>query len=222
MDPSDPAYAGQATYTPRFLRAYDLVVVKASNSWVWRCPAPEIQRFYDRHLTGNHLEVGPGTGYYLDRARFPTSSPRLTLLDPNPAVLDHAGHRLQRYEPTLHVANILEPIDLASASFESAALGFVLHCLPGTMADKATALDRIVPLVRPGGGVVFGTTILNGGVGVDQTRLARRLTGVYNRKGIFSNLDDDLDGLRQALADRFGRHDLDVVGSVALFAGWLP
>jgi SAM-dependent methyltransferase len=220
MDPSDPAYAGQATYTPGFLRAYDLVVVKLSNSWVWRCPAQDIQRFYDRHLTGNHLEVGPGTGYYLDRATFPddTPSPRLTLLDPNPDVLDHAGRRLERYRPAVHLANALEPIDLPAGTFDSAALSFVLHCMPGDMTTKTAALDHLVPLVKPGG-VVFGTTILNRGV--DQTFLARRLTPLYNRKGIFSNADDDLDGLRTALSSRFDRYDLDVTGSVALFAGWV-
>jgi SAM-dependent methyltransferase len=229
MDPSDPAYAGQATYTPGFLRAYDLMIVKVSNTWVWRCPARDIQRFYDRHLAGsdNHLEIGPGTGYYLDHARFPagtagtadTPGPRLTLLDPNPDVLDHASRRLSRYEPSVHTANALEPIDLPAASFDSAALGFVLHCLPGDMAAKAMVLDHLVPLVRKGG-VVFGTTILNGGV--DQTLLARRLTPLYNRKGIFSNTDDDLAGLRTALSSRFDRYDLDVTGSVALFAAWVP
>jgi hypothetical protein len=32
LDRSDPAYAGQAVYTPRMLRAYDSVVTKFSNS----------------------------------------------------------------------------------------------------------------------------------------------------------------------------------------------
>jgi len=218
LDPSDPAYAGQAAYTPKVLRAYDLVIVKLSNSWVWRCPAPEIQRFYDRHLTATHLEVGPGTGYYLDHAGFPTSTPQVTLLDPNAEVLRYAAHRLRRYEPSLHAANALAPLDLAPASFGSAALGYVLHCLPGDIAAKAVVLDHLVPAVRPGG-VIFGTTILHDGV--DQTRLARRVLRLYNRKGIFANTGDDLAGLRRELADRFPRYELDVVGSVALFAGWV-
>jgi hypothetical protein len=44
---------------------------------------------------------------------------------------------------------------------------------------------------------------------------------LYNRKGIFANTGDDLAGLRRELADRFPRYELDVVGSVALFAGWV-
>ena len=218
LERSDPAYAGQAVYTPGMLRAYDAVVVKLSNSFVWRCPARRILEQYSRHLTASHLDVGPGTGYYLDRCRFPDASPRITLLDPNPEVLRFAGDRLRRYRPALHAADALKPIRLEPASFRSVALGYVLHCLPGSIGSKAVVFDNLIPLVEPGG-VVFGTTILN--QGVRHTRLGHMLLRVYNRKGIFSNLDDDLDGLERALDRRFGRFELDVAGGVALFAGWV-
>lgn len=218
LERSDPAYAGQAVYTPGMLRAYDAVVVKLSNSFVWRCPARRILEQYSRHLTASHLDVGPGTGYYLDRCRFPDASPRITLLDPNPEVLRFAGDRLRRYRPALHAADALKPIGLESASFRSVALGYVLHCLPGNIGSKAVVFDNLIPLVEPGG-VVFGSTILN--QGVRHTRLGHTLLRVYNRKGIFSNLDDDLDGLERALDRRFGRFELDVTGGVALFAGWV-
>jgi hypothetical protein len=68
--------------------------------------------------------------------------------------------------------------------------------------------------------VIFGTTIVNGGV--RHTRLGRRLLSLYNHEGIFSNLDDDLDGLRRELAGRFDRYELDVTGAVALFAAYVP
>jgi SAM-dependent methyltransferase len=217
MDPSDPAYAGQATYTPTVLRAYDTVVVRLSNSLVWRCPAPRILRHYRRYLTTRHLEVGPGTGYYLDRCPFPGPQPRLTLLDANPDVLRFAGDRLRRYGPVRHAADILEPLDLEPASFRSVALGYVLHCLPGDIDAKLVALDHLIPLVVPGG-VVFGTTILTGGV--RHNRVGRVLLRAYNHKGIFANLNDDLAGLERGLRNRFGRYELEVVGTVALFAGW--
>jgi SAM-dependent methyltransferase len=215
LDPADPAYAGQAVYTPRTLRAYDTVVVRVSNSLVWRSPARLILRQYDRHVTGEHLDVGPGSGFYLDRCRFPDPAPRLTLLDPNPDVLRFAGHRLRRYRPALLAADALKPIGLAPASFDSVALSYVLHCLPGDLDAKAVVFDHLIPLVRDGG-VVFGTTIL--GRGVRHHRLARTLLRVYNRKGIFDNLRDDREGLERALAARFRRYEVEVVGSVAFFA----
>jgi hypothetical protein len=216
MDERDPAYRGQAIYTTRTLRAYDAVVVKLSNSLIWRCPAGTILGQYDRHLSTAHLDVGPGTGYYLDHCRRPGA---ITLLDPNPDVLTYAARRLARYAPATKVADVLKPIDLEPASFGSVGLSYVLHCLPGDIDSKAVAFDNLMPLVEPGG-VVFGTTIL--GCGVEHNRLARALMRAYNRKGIFSNVDDDRAALERCLADRFPRFELDVSGSVALFAGWRP
>ena len=214
LERSDPAYRGQAVYTARTLRAYDAVVVKLSNSLVWRCPARTILAQYDRHIADAHLDVGPGTGYYLDHCRVPGD---IALLDPNPDVLRYAARRLARYAPATKAADVLKPIGLEPGSFRSVALSYVLHCLPGDIDSKAAAFDNLIPLVAPGG-VVFGTTIL--GRGVEHTRLARGLMRAYNRKGIFSNLHDDRDALERCLDDRFDRFELDVSGSVALFAGW--
>jgi SAM-dependent methyltransferase len=218
LDPSDPAHAGQAVYTPSTLRAYDTMIVRLSNSYVWRCPARRILEHYDRHVGASHLDVGPGTGYYLDRCRFPAQMPRITLLDPNPEVLRFAGARLRRYEPTQHAADALRTIDLAPRSFESVGISYVLHCLPGGMRAKAAVFDNVLPLVGPRG-VVFGATILD--ADVDHTRLGRTLMRVYNRKGIFSNVGDDAEGLERELVRRFVDYQLEIVGSVALFAGWV-
>jgi SAM-dependent methyltransferase len=218
LDRSDPAYRGQALYTARTLRAYDAVVVKLSNSLVWRCPARRILEQYDRHVSTAHLDVGPGTGYYLGRCRFPGEAPDITLLDPNADVLRYAAHRLARYRPATKAADVLKPIGLELVSFRSVALSYVLHCLPGDIDSKAVVFDNLGPLLEPGG-VIFGTTILN--QGVEHTRLGRTLLRTYNRKGIFSNLHDDRDALERALADRFDRYELDVSGGVALFACWV-
>jgi hypothetical protein len=42
---------------------------------------------------------------------------------------------------------------------------------------------------------------------------------LYNRKGIFSNTEDDLRGLEQGLATQLTDVEIEVVGAVALFAG---
>lgn len=215
MGRHDPAYAGQAVYTPGMLRAYDTVVVRLSNSLVWRCPATVILDQYQRHVSARHLDVGPGTGFYLDRCRFPMADPRITLLDANPAVLRFAGARLARYRPVEHAADVLKPVDLRPASFDSIALSYVLHCLPGTIASKAVVFDHLLPLLSSGG-VLFGTTIVRDRV---DNPLGRMLMRVYNRKGIFANLGDDLEGLRRELAARFGdRFEIRVRGAVALFS----
>jgi SAM-dependent methyltransferase len=204
-------------YTRRVLRAYDTVVVKLSNSLVWRCPAATILAQYDHHGGTSHLDVGPGTGYYLDHTRAPIK--QLTLLDPNPEVLRYAGDRLHRYRPALHAADARGPVDLPRASFDSVGLSYVLHCLPGDVASKAVVLDHLIPLVAPGG-VLFGSTILVRDV--RHTAIGRTLLRAYNRKGIFGNLQDDRAGLERALADRFERYELRVVGTVGLFVATVP
>ena len=211
-----PAYAGQAQYTPKFLaHVYDPLVVRFANRFSWRCPSRWILRFYDEHVANNHLDAGPGTAWFLARCHFPSSAPRITLLDVNRDVLDAASKRIASYAPRTHQANLLEPIRLDQDRFGSAALAHVLHCLPGTIAEKACALDHVAALVRPGG-TVFGTTVLSGGV--KHSRFSRSYNDYLNEIGVFSNKDDDLAGLEVALAQRFERYTLVTVGTVALFS----
>jgi len=213
LQPEDPAYKGQADYTPAFLAVYDPLVLGVMNRLVWRCPTSEILGLYEDHAAGAHLDVGPGTGYYLDRCPEPPRA--ITLLDVNPDVLDAASRRLARFQPGVHRANLLEPIALQGGTFDSIALTHVLHCLPGTLAAKSVVFDNLAPLLRPGGWV-FGSTILAGGV--PHTPASRALMRFLNRRGVFGNRDDDLATLERALATRFADHEVRVVGSVALFA----
>lgn len=220
IDPSSPAHAGQAVYTPRMLRHYDRLVVGWSNSLVWRCPASRIVEHYDRNVGYAHLDIGPGSGYYLDHCRYPTTQPRITLLDANPAVLRHAAGRLAHLAPTTHLANVLEPIDLPADSFVSVGMSYLLHCLPGPIEEKATTvIDHVLPLLVQGG-ILFGTTIV-----ADperHTRLGRALMRGYTSRGIFANSEDSLDALDSVLRSRFREVVLDVVGAVALFAVRMP
>jgi hypothetical protein len=75
----DATYAGQAIYSPFTLAFYDLVVLGLSNSLVWLCPMRRILQLYDRHISVSHLDVGVGTGWYLDHCHFPSAAPRVGL-----------------------------------------------------------------------------------------------------------------------------------------------
>ncbi len=211
--------AGQAVYTPQVLGIYDLLVLGLSNRLIWRCPTPRILRHYDAHVSDNHLDVGVGTGFFLDRCRFPSGAPRVALMDLNPAALGHAAARIARYKPEQHRRNVLEPIALDAPAFDSVAINYLLHCLPGDMASKAVVLDHLLPHLRPGA-VLFGSTLLTGGV----TRgwMAKRLMAAYNQKGIFCNEQDDLDTLKRELGRRLEQVSVEVVGCAALFSGRAP
>jgi ubiquinone/menaquinone biosynthesis C-methylase UbiE len=210
--------AGQAVYTKRVLSAYDVIVLGISNRLIWKCPTRNIEAHYNSHISSNHLDVGVGTGYFPDRCRFPSSHPRIALMDMNPNTLEFASRRIERYRPEAYRQNILEEISAKIAPFDSVGVNYLLHCLPGAIADKAVAFDHLKRVMNPGA-CVFGATILQGGV--QSSRAAGKLMAFYNRKGIFSNWEDDLAGLIKSLEGRFKNVSVEVIGCVALFSGYI-
>jgi SAM-dependent methyltransferase len=205
--------AGQAVYTPFTLAFYDTLVLGVSFRAIWKCPAARMLAHYNDHVSANHLECGPGTGYFLDRCRFP-APPRLVLIDLNPACLDRAARRLERYRPEAHRRDLLEPFGLDGPGFDSIGLNLVLHCLPGDLPAKAVVFDHAARSLNPGG-VIFGATLT--GRGADLGIAASGLTRFYNRKRIFCNTEDDAAGLERELARRFARTGVEMCGAAALF-----
>ena len=209
--------AGQRVYTPFTLRVYDLLVLGFSNRFVWRCRSYKLLERYDSHVGARHLDVGVGTGWFLDHCSWPVESPKITLLDLNENSLSAASDRIRRYAPATIRANVLDRVDLGDAHFDSIGANFLFHCLPGGLERKAATVASNLRPYLASGGVFFGSTIL--GRGVSHNLLGRRLMRLYNRKRIFSNLEDDRRGLEQGLASERTDVQIEVVGAVALFAG---
>jgi SAM-dependent methyltransferase len=217
MEPDDPAYRGQSEYTAFFLKIYDPVILGFFTRVVWRCPTTLLVERYRRHIRPRHLDVGPGTGYFLERAGLPAGSP-VTILDPNPNVLDHASRRLRRLDITAVEADVLKPLPL-DGTFDSAALHFVIHCLPGPLSRKAVAVASVAAVLAPHG-VLFGASLL--GSAGPHTWLSRRMLEANNRRGIFDNLGDTQEGLGEILGASFEHVQLETVGSMAIFAATNP
>jgi ubiquinone/menaquinone biosynthesis C-methylase UbiE len=208
--------AGQAIYTKRILGIYDFMVLGISNRLIWRCPTQRLVEHYNRHITANHLDVGVGTGYFLDRCRFPSNAPRVALMDLNQDALDFAARRIARYKPETYIRNVLEPLSIDAMKFDSIGINYLLHCLPGSIESKSVVFDYLKRLMNPNG-VLFGSTLLQGGV--VRNWPAKRLMKAYNSKGIFSNENDDADSLRRALSRRFRSVSIEILGCAALFSG---
>jgi len=216
MFTEEQARAGQAVYIRPVLNLYDLVVLGISNRLIWKFPTTLQVAHYDRHVSNRHLDIGVGTGFYLDHCHFPSHNPRVVLMDLNPCSLEHAAERIGRLRPTILVRNILEPIEAVTETFDSVGLNYLLHCLPGSFEEKAVVFDNLLPLLSPGA-TIFGATLLQG-PDVPRNAAARRLMAFYNRTGVFCNGQDTPQALRRALESRFQDVHMRFHGCGALFS----
>jgi methyltransferase family protein len=210
---------GYAVYSKASLAIYDALVLGLSNRFIWKCPSSHLRALYRKQLAANHLDIGVGTGYFLDKATFPVSNPDVTLLDPNEECLKAAAARISRYNPECVRADALVPWPETLGQFGSIGLNYVLHCLPGTMEQKCVLLDHLLPHLSENG-VVFGATILQGDA--PRSALARKLMAIYNKKGVFSNESDAREKLAAELSTRFSDVKLEMIGCVALFSARAP
>jgi ubiquinone/menaquinone biosynthesis C-methylase UbiE len=219
MDKNDPSYKGQAGYNRFMLAIYDPWVLGFMAPVVWKGPPIRAGvEQYREHMGRRHLDVGPGTGYFIEKAE-PADGTEITLLDPNPKVLARSSRRLAALHPVTVEADVMKPLPLDEQRFDSAALSFVLHCLPGPQEHKTVAIRNIAAVLEPEG-VLFGGTVL--GTGAEHSRAARGVLKAFNRQGAFDNLDDTAEGLREILEGSFGRVDVEVTRSIALFTATGP
>ena len=211
--------AAEAAYTRQTLKLYDPFVHLFSNHLLWRCPTRLLIEQYNQNLSPWHLDVGVGTGYLLNKAKFPVVSPEITLLDLNKICLEVAAARLARYNPRTVQANIFEPLSPDIGLFSSISMSYLLHCLPGPIASKAVVFDRLRSVMAEDA-VVFGATIFQRGVRMSKPAAA--VMKYYNDKGIVSNRDDWPEDLERALMKRFEVVEVELHGMVALFEASKP
>ncbi|KXX61261.1 class I SAM-dependent methyltransferase [Rhodococcus sp. LB1] len=210
---------GAEKYSRAVLAAYDTFVLKWSNTYAWRCPRERLLTHYNTHLRARHLDIGPGTGWYLHQAKYPSAAPEITLMDLNANTMAMTNRRLadRNITPAVHTGSVLAPIDPSVGVFDSVAANFVFHCVPGTWAEKGQAFGHIAQVVADDG-VFFGSTIL--GTGVDHNLVGNAL---YNGPiKAFDNTTDDPGGRQTALSAAFESVDITVVGTVAIFAAHRP
>lgn len=182
---------------------------------MWRCPTQRLANQYRELIGDAHLDVGPGTGHFLEAVE-PTGF--ITLLDPNPAVLAHCAARLTHLNPTLVEADVTRPLPI-EGSFDSVALNYVIHCLPSTGGYEAAAIANTASVLSDDG-VLFGATVL--GATALHTWVSSRALDANNRRGIFDNRSDSTEMLESMLASSFADHAIEVIGTVALFSARRP
>ncbi|MBB6096377.1 hypothetical protein HNQ60_005299 [Povalibacter uvarum] len=205
---------GIKAYTRLGLHLYDPLIVGVLARYVWDCPAEAFIDHYRQHVTGNHADIGVGTGYCLDRCGFDTPEPRIGLIDLQPNCLEFTANRLARYRPQVYLRDACRPL-VGIDPFDSIALGGILHCLPGDMAQKCRVFDSLRPICRSGARI-FGFTLVNDAI---PDRTARRLAyRGLNGLRVINCMSDTAEELRQSLAARYVEHTVELIGCFAFFS----
>ncbi|KAI0339688.1 S-adenosyl-L-methionine dependent methyltransferase [Trametopsis cervina] len=185
---------------------YGFFVLWLSNNYAWRClTGNALLPFFLRHAgSATHLDVGVGTGYYPSHSRWLRDSVDVTLIDLNPNTLQKAAQRC--VQEVVH--DVFTPLpDHLKGKFDAVSMFYLLHCLPGKILRKPD-------------GTLYGATIL--GKGVQHNFFGRTLMRLYNKKGIFGNIEDAEPDLRAALEKHFEDVEVRTVGVVAMFVGKTP
>jgi len=102
------------------------------------------------------LDLGCGTGETLARVLHWHPFARAVGVDESEGMLAVARGRLEKYDVTLGVADLLDP--LPAGPFDLVVSALAVHHLDG--AGKATLFARVAGALRPGGRFVLGDVVL--------------------------------------------------------------
>lgn len=134
------------------LKYYDILVNTINCKYAWKCDKKHIKNLYKRNIRRNHLEIGPGTGYFIKPYKFNN----LTLVDVNNDILEYVSnqHACKYIRQNLFLSK--EKINLLDNS--SVGVNCVLHCVPGKLEDK---IKNLIDSFSDRNIVIFGSSVVN-------------------------------------------------------------
>jgi hypothetical protein len=194
---------------------YDFILYGVVSKYAWGTSIQRLDAHYKKYASSNHLEVGVGTGYLLNRIVFDSARPRLALMDLSVACLDKTKRKLSRYAPETYIQNLLEPLQQTIPAFDSISINYVMHCVPGSFKEKGIAFAHLKPLMSQDG-VLFGATVLS--QQVSKNVLAVAAMWLLNFLGVFNNRKDNAQDLKGCLDENFQVIEFEVIGVTAFFA----
>lgn len=215
---TEPISAGARYYGALTLPLYDLAVLRAVVQYAWQCPLETERALYDRCVGERHLDVGVASGYFLDHALWPVTTPEITLMDLNPNSTRYAAHRLRRYRITEVVGDALEPYPV-DGKFDSIGLFHLLHCIPGDLPAKASVLLNAAQVLKPDG-VVFGANVTP--VDCKSNVFAKMVLAFSHRLGALNNQNDSHADMETVLNETFADVRIQRVGYMSLWEAREP
>ena len=184
---------------------YDVLVLGLSNRFAWRCPSGAMLERYDRHVGRRYVDLGVGTGWFLDRCRWPVERPEITLLDLNENSLSMAAQTSAAVRAADGAGERARSASARGRSFRLRRSQLPAPLPTRTDRVKAATLAKnVCPYLAPGG-VFFGSTIL--GRSVPQGRIGRRLMNATTGRGSSRTPTTTRTGWSEAWHPARGRRD---------------
>ena len=211
-------HPGARYYGALTLPLYDAAVLNIAVPYAWGVPLSVEREMYRRLTRARHLDIGVATGYFLRKALAGRDEAQITLMDLNPNATRYAAEKLKRFDVTEAVGDALEPFPVAG-QFDSIAMCHLLHCMPGTVAEKAVAFDHARAVLAEGG-VCFGASVTPAGRSLNP--FGRLVLSGSNRTGALNNADDDHDALRAEIEARFRDTKIELRGVMTLWEARNP
>ncbi|AXA33346.1 class I SAM-dependent methyltransferase [Francisella adeliensis] len=203
--------AGQKIYSKTVLKIYNFWVLFFNNRFLWKCKTSNLVDLYSKNVSRNHLDVGVGSGYLLNKVR--NKLDKVTLMDLNPTCLDYVENVLKDKEVSKVQTDILVNVpESFHNQFDSIGANYLIHCLPDNNT-KDMVFKNLAKMLKSTG-VAFGSTIING----YDSKMAINVADKFNKKGIFDNENDSYEKIEQYIKENFENHEISQVGSVCIFS----
>ena len=204
-------------FVSKNLKHYDKIVNRINCLYVWKCSENYIINHYRNNISSYHLEIGPGTGYFLkkENLRKNFSIQQLTLLDVNENILNYSKQNLKNdYDHkiiTVHQDVFSKKIN-KNIKFNSVGINYVLHCIPGTLENN---IDTLINNLGSSNYNLFGSTLICDPLHMNP--IAEYELILLNNLGIFNNSNDTYEQFIEYLNNNKIKHNILKIGYVAIF-----
>ena len=186
---------------------YDYFVNNINCKYIWKCDQRYIKKLYAHNITNKHVEIGPGTGYFIKKYQFRN----LHLIDINQDILNNSKKNLTNncQNIKIHNKNIFEINNKINEDISSVGLSYVLHCIPNNLD---ISLDNLVENISTNNQItIFGSIV------IPNKKDIVAMTEIYtlNTVGIFNNINHNKQQL-EYIIDKYNGN-IKHVGNVLLF-----
>ncbi|VVU94689.1 hypothetical protein CPAV1605_414 [seawater metagenome] len=193
------------------LKYYDYLVNNINCKYVWKCDKSHILNNYKNNMSNNHLEIGPGTGYFLKK--FSCNNTKLTLMDINDNILNYShGNLINNFKSINSINHNIFQKEFYG-NYKSVGINYVLHCIPGRIEDNVQIL---IDNLQPKDCTIFGSSVITDTELV--SILAKGELYFLNKFQIFNNKNDKSINLIRYLKNKNYNFNYEIIGNVMIFS----